>query len=166
MADYDWSRFSARIDVKADAKEIYAAWSTQVGLERWFLRLAEFTRPDGEGRGNGDQIQKGDHYRWMWHGYDDTAVEHGAIEEANGRDSLRFTFAGDCLVSVTIKVEEGVTIVELRQENIPLDEASRVRVHLGCLTGWTFYLANLKSILEGGIDLRNRNEKLHKLVNS
>ncbi|MCX6145380.1 MAG: hypothetical protein NTZ35_19410 [Ignavibacteriales bacterium] len=88
------------------------------------------------------------------------------IEEANGRDSLRFTFAGSCLVSVNMTVDGGLTIVELRQENIPLDEASRVNYHLGCMTGWTFYLANLKSILEGGIDLRNKNEKLHKLVNS
>jgi uncharacterized protein YndB with AHSA1/START domain len=166
MPDYDWSRFSARIDVKAAVKDVYDAWATQAGLERWFLRVAEFTTADGGGRYAAAEIQKGDRYRWLWHGYDDTTVERGAIEEANGRDSLRFTFAGSCLVSVNITLEEGLTIVELRQENIPLDDASRVNYHLGCITGWTFYLANLKSILEGGIDLRNKNEKLHKLVNS
>jgi uncharacterized protein YndB with AHSA1/START domain len=166
MSDYDWSSFSARIDVMSSVKDVYAAWTTQAGLERWFLRVAEFTTPDGKKRDTTVEIQKGDHYRWLWHGYDDTTVERGVIEESNGRDSLRFTFAGSCLVSVNVTVEEGLTIVELRQENIPLDEVSRVNYHLGCMTGWTFYLANLKSILEGGLDLRNKNENLHKLLNS
>jgi uncharacterized protein YndB with AHSA1/START domain len=166
MSSYDWSRFNARIDIKAGLKDVYSAWTTQTDLERWFLRVAEFTKSDGVVRDATSAIERGDHYRWLWHGYDDTVVERGTIEEVNGRDSLRFTFAGSCLVSVGITVEEGVTIVELRQENIPLDESSRVNYHLGCLTGWTFYLANLKSVLEGGIDLRNRNEKLHKLVNA
>lgn len=166
MSGYDWSKFSARIDVRAGVNDVYAAWTTRLGLERWFLRVAEFTKPDGGLRDAAAAIQNGDHYRWLWHGYDDATVERGVIEESNGLDFLRFTFAGSCLVSVSITVEEGVTIVELRQENIPLDETSRVNYHLGCLTGWTFYLANLKSILEGGIDLRNKNEKLRKLVNA
>jgi uncharacterized protein YndB with AHSA1/START domain len=166
VSNYDWSKFIARIDVKSSVENVYAAWTTQAGLERWFLRVADFTTSNGGRRDAAVEIQKGDRYRWLWHGYDDTTVECGVIEQANGRDSLQFTFAGTCLVSVNITIEEGLTIVELRQENIPLDEASRVNYHLGCITGWTFYLANLKSILEGGIDLRNKNENLHKLVNS
>jgi hypothetical protein len=166
MSSYDWSRFTARIDVRSSVENVYAAWTTWVGLERWFLRVAEFTKPDGGIRDHAAAIQKGDRYRWLWHGYDDSAIERGLIEEANGRDSLRFTFARSCLVSVNMTIEEGLTIIELRQENIPVDEVSRVNYHLGCMTGWTFYLANLKSTLEGGIDLRNKNEKLHKLVNS
>jgi uncharacterized protein YndB with AHSA1/START domain len=166
MSSYDWSKFSARIDVRAGVNDVYAAWTTRLGLERWILRVAEFTKPDGGLRDATAAIQNGDHYRWLWHGYDDTVVERGSIESVNGRDSLSFTFAGNCLVSISISEEGGTTIVELRQENIPLDEPSRVNYHLGCLTGWTFYLANLKSVLEGGIDLRNKNEKLRKLVNA
>ena len=166
MPNYDWSRFSTRIDVKAGVNDVYAACTTRVGLERWFLRVAEFTQPDGGLRDAAAAIRVGDRYRWLWHGYDDAVEERGTIEEANGVDSLRFTFAGSCLVSVGLTVEGGRTIVELRQENIPLDDASRVNYHLGCMTGWVFYLANLKSILEGGIDLRNKNEKLSKLVNA
>ena len=86
--------------------------------------------------------------------------------EVNGKDLLRFTFAGSCVVTVTVKIESGETIVELQQENIPLDEDARVHYHLGCLTGWTFYLANLKSVLEGGIDLRNKNKEIQKVVNA
>lgn len=166
MSNYDWSRFSARIDVRASVNDVYAAWTTRVGLEQWFLRVAEFTKLGDGLRDAADAIQRGDHYRWLWHGYDDTVAEGGTIEEANGVDAIRFTFAGSCLVSVRLTTEEGLTLVELRQENIPLDDASRVNYHLGCMTGWVFYLANLKSILEGGIDLRNKNQKLGNVVNA
>ena len=72
--------------------------------------------------------------------------------------------SGDC--SVTIKKEEGETIVELVQDNIPDDEHGKQYWHIGCKTGWTFYFANMKSRYEGGIDLRNRNEKLQQVINS
>jgi hypothetical protein len=35
-----------------------------------------------------------------------------------------------------------------------------------CGLGWTFYLANLKSILEGGLDLRNKNPEIQKMINA
>jgi hypothetical protein len=38
--------------------------------------------------------------------------------------------------------------------------------HVGCKAGWTFYLANLKSILEGGIDMRNKKTRLKEMLNS
>jgi hypothetical protein len=37
---------------------------------------------------------------------------------------------------------------------------------VGCGEGWTFYLTNLKSILEGGVDLRNKEMKLKNVINS
>jgi hypothetical protein len=64
------------------------------------------------------------------------------------------------------KKKEGENIVELLQENIPTDEQGMHSWHLGCKTGSTFYLANLKSVLEGGIDLRNKSEKLQRVINS
>jgi len=57
-------------------------------------------------------------------------------------------------------------IVELVQENIPDDDQGRLYYHLVCKTGWTFYLDNLKSLLEGGIDLRNKNANLANVINS
>jgi uncharacterized protein YndB with AHSA1/START domain len=166
MSNYDWSKFQTRISVNVSIQEIYSAWATRSGLERWFLRTAEFTTPGGAVREGAVAIQKGDTYRWLWFGYDDSVVERGTILEANGKDFLQFTFAGKCLVSMRVKIEEGETVAELQQENIPLDETARVNFHLGCLTGWTFYMANLKSVLEGGLDLRNKNEKLRKVINA
>jgi uncharacterized protein YndB with AHSA1/START domain len=166
MPDYDWSKFTKRINVKASAEDIYHAWATQEGLENWFLRLAEFSTADGEQREPHQYIQKNDRYKWLWHGWPDETVEKDLILEANGRDLLRFGFAGTCTVTVQIKEELDETVIELTQENIPLDEASKVNYHVGCMEGWTFYLANLKSMLEGGLDLRNKNVKLRQVVNA
>lgn len=163
---YDWSRFVVRINVNAPADKLYHAWATREGMEYWFLRLSEYKKADGALRGDNDFVEKGDTYKWLWHGWPDETVEHGIVLDCNGKDFFKFSFgkAGNC--AVTIKKEEGETIVELVQDNIPIDEQGMHYWHLGCKTGWTFYLANMKSLYEGGIDLRNKNEKLQQVLNS
>ncbi len=163
---YDWSRFVVRINVNAPADKLYHAWATREGMEYWFLRLSEYKKADGALRGDNDFVEKGDTYKWLWHGWPDETVEHGIVLDCNGKDFFKFSFgkAGNC--AVTIKKEEEETIVELVQDNIPIDEQGMHYWHLGCKTGWTFYLANMKSLYEGGIDLRNKNEKLQQVLNS
>jgi hypothetical protein len=68
--------------------------------------------------------------------------------------------------SISITEHQGQHIIQLTQENIPTDEESKINFYLGCQTGWTFYLTNLKSIFEGGKDLRNKNEGLTNMLNS
>ncbi|HUI31883.1 MAG TPA: SRPBCC domain-containing protein [Candidatus Acidoferrales bacterium] len=166
MKRYDWSRFVLRIPINSEVREIYDSWTTQTDLERWFLRRAAFSKPDKSPRPPNDHIKKGDTYEWLWHGYDDGTVERGTILEADGKDSLRFVFGKAGIVSVKIKTESGYTLVELQQEDIPADEESKISFHLGCTKGWAFYLANLKSVLEGGVDLRNRNINLKNVISS
>jgi len=163
---YDWSRFVVRINVNAPDKILYDAWATRGGMENWFLRLSEYKKPDGTIRGNMENVEKDDNYKWHWHGWPDETVEYGTILDCNGSDYIKFSFgkAGNC--AVTIKKEEGETIVELVQDNIPTDEQGMHYWLLGCKTGWTFYLANMKSLFGGGNDLRNRNEKLQQVLNS
>jgi len=166
MAAHDWSKFSTRVNINAAPRDVYAAWTSGAALERWFLRVAEFADSKNNIRAAESIVHPGDTYRWLWHGYDDTVVERGTIVELNDNDYLRFTFAGSCLVTVTIQRQDRETMLELRQEGMPTDEESRVRYHLGCMTGWIFFLSNLKSILEGGIDLRNKNVKLQHVLNA
>lgn len=166
METFDYTKFVKRIPVRCGIPQIYDGWATQDGLEKWFLRLAEFTKPDQSVRDRYQQVQAKDTYRWLWHGWCDTVTETGTVYEANGKDFLRFSFGEAGMVSVQIKMEEGETIVELVQDQIPVDERSKMNYFNGCQTGWTFYLANLKSVLEGGLDLRNKNEKLLNVVNS
>lgn len=163
---FDWSRFVQRVNINADRKKIYRAWSTPAGIEQWFLRKAIFVGDNGKSRGAEQSVQKNDNYEWYWHGWDDSMVEKGTILEANGSDLFKFSFGKAGTVTVTIKTEQNETILELLQKNIPVDDPSKAYFHVGCTKGWVFYLANLKSILEGGIDLRNKNVELKNMVNA
>ncbi|CAL1517971.1 SRPBCC domain-containing protein [Chitinophaga sp. MM2321] len=166
MGNYDWSRFNVRIPVKSSIQQVYDAWTSPAALESWFLREAVFTSNAGEPVNNNSKIQKGDHYTWHWYGYADDVPERGEILVANGHDYLRFSFGKAGIVNINISSESGETVIDLVQEAIPTDDASRASYHLGCSNGWTFYLANLKSFLEGGLDLRNKNEAHKNVINS
>lgn len=166
MANYDWTRFVVRVNIKASAEKLYSCWATGQGMEYWFLRLSEYKSPGGNVRAGNEPVQKGDSYTWRWHGWDDETTEYGQVLDCNGKDFFRFSFgeAGNC--TVIIKEEEGQNIAELVQDNIPDTEEGRHLWHLGCKTGWTFYLTNLKSLLEGGPDLRNKNVNLKRVITS
>jgi uncharacterized protein YndB with AHSA1/START domain len=166
MSVIDWSKFSQKIYINAPVQQVYDAWTTRAGLEHWFLRKAEFTMPDGSMRETGSRIQKEDTYEWMWHGHPDTTVEHGKVTEANGRDRFQFVFGTAGIVSVDMRQVDDATEMILTQDHIPTDEQSRFNYHVGCSTGWTFYLANIKSIMEGGADLRNKNPAWSNVINS
>lgn len=172
---YNWKQFIKRIPIKAPPKSIYDAWATQQGLESWFLRLAQFTKTDGTIRSKNSHIEAGDIYKWLWFGYDDSVVEEKKIMMANGWDQIQFGFSGGCIVTVSIKQEEGETICELVQQ-MPMparlshsggeDEKDQQHFYIECGKGWTFYMTNLKSILEGGTDLRNKNVNLKQVINA
>ena len=166
MASFNWKQFTKRIPIKAPAKSIYDAWTTQQGLESWFLRLAQFTRADKAVRPKNSQAEKGDTYLWRWFGYDDSATEEREILSANGWDRLQFSFSGGCIVTVSIRQENGETICELVQE-MPMEDISEQQYfYIECGKGWTFYMTNLKSVLEGGLDLRNKNINLKEVISA
>jgi uncharacterized protein YndB with AHSA1/START domain len=119
---------------------VYHAWTTQEGLESWFLRSAEFKTMDGLSRKRQDAVQQGDRYRWLWFGYNDSFAEEKEILSVNEKDRLEFVFSGGCVVAVTVKEENGETICELRQ-NMPMDDESEQRhFFIECGKGWTFYM--------------------------
>ena len=160
----DWSTFTRRITVNASAQAIYDAWTVPSQIQSWFLRSAQYVGFDGKSKDSDLAVEAGDAYLWRWHGYLDDVSENGSVVEANGSDAFAFTFTQDCLVTVTIKEEKGETVVELTQNRIP-DDPDR-NIYVDCSYGWTFYLANLKSVLEGGIDLRNKNVDIQNVINS
>ena len=156
MTDDRWTKFKLTANVDADVRSVYEAWATQAGLETWFLRKAEFCTIAGRQREPQEFIKKEDTYSWYWHGYTDETVEYGQVLENNGADLIKFTFSGDSIVTVDIQNKFGVTIIELTQENIPIENDPEKNLYVQCQIGWTFYLANLKSVIEGGKDLRNK----------
>ena len=163
MSRIDWTSFTVRIPVKASMKKLYNAWTRSAELEKWFLRKAVYTGGDKKPIRLAASVTKGCAFQWEWYGYD--GVEKGVVKEANGRDHVRFTFANS-LVDVRLRQVGKEVVVELVQSGIPTDPASKKNIRMGCHVGWTFWMANLKSVYEGGVNLRNTNEELTGMVNN
>lgn len=164
MKNFDWTRYTKRIAVKAPLSSIYAAWTNPEELERWFLEEVKCYDTDKNLITRDKTVENGFTYKWKWHLYDD--LMKGRILEANKKDLISFSFEGESVVEVKLRTEHEYTLVELTHKNIPTDNESKQYIRLGCASGWTFYLINLKSVYEGGLDLRNKDEQLHIMINN
>ncbi|MBL4675120.1 MAG: SRPBCC domain-containing protein, partial [Mucilaginibacter sp.] len=143
-------------DYTTDLHSLYTAWTTPAGLEKWFLRKADFYSISQRLRACDERIKKGDNYTWYWHGYDNDQLQKGTVLDINGQDMIKFSFSGDSIVTVRFKTHNQLTIIEIEQTNIPPEDDPEKNLFVQCQIGWTFYLANLKSVTEGGKDLRNK----------
>lgn len=164
MKNFDWSSFTKRVYIKVNIIEVYNAWTKSDKLEKWFLSKASFFLKENKRILKDTNIKDNNLYNWTW--YAQNTSEKGKILKANGKDLIEFTFAGNCKVQVKLIQDGEFTLVELTQKEIPTDEPSKQNIRLGCAFGWSFYLLNLKSYLEGGIDLRNKNTSLKNLINN
>lgn len=164
MDNFDWTSFTKKIVIKSTVSELYNAWTIPQEIEKWFLKKAYFEKPNGEIVNGNENINQDDIYQWSWFLYD--IIEKGKIIEANGVDFLKFTFAGECIVEIHLTKNNDSVILKLTQYNIPTDNQSKRGIRIGCDSGWSFFLVNLKSIYEGGIDLRNKNENLKGMLNN
>jgi uncharacterized protein YndB with AHSA1/START domain len=162
MQTFNWTTFTRKIPIKANIQALYDAWTKSSTIETWFLSKAVFFDANGNAIDKDAPIQKGFTYEWNWYLYEPS--EGGRITEANGKDFLQFTFAGECLVDIKLTQEGEYVIVELTQKDIPTDDASKQNIRLGCHTGWSFFLVNLKSVYEGGLDLRNKESNFKGMV--
>jgi uncharacterized protein YndB with AHSA1/START domain len=160
---HDWTTFSLRITIKASITEIFDYWIYPEKIEQFFLEKADFVTANNTIRNKKTAIEKGDCYTWKWHG--SSSIATGEVIHNNNNNELVFSFF-NCTVVVKVFEFEGEHMLELTQSNISTDEESKANIHIGCTRGWTFYMTNLKSIIEGGIDLRNRNEKLGDVINT
>ena len=121
MQPHDWSRFHLRLPINADRQTIFRYWTNQHDLEQWFLRKAEFRKPDKTLRDRSEPIRVGDTYEWMWHGWPDEVIERGTVMEL-GPLHLKFSFGKGGNVTVTVNEEMTTSILELIQDDIPTDE--------------------------------------------
>jgi uncharacterized protein YndB with AHSA1/START domain len=160
----NWSQFKRKIRIKASIDQVYEAWADRNKISTWFLKSCTQLKPK-DGRNN---VIKGDKVEWRWHNYENPSE----IEflEANGKDSLRFTFGYGMEVSVDLLKEEEFTILELHQYHIPTGEEAKMNFHVGCRQAWSTWLLNLKSWLEHGICLHDTSlgsrEDLFDFVNT
>ena len=164
MKNFDWTTFTRKIAVKSDLITMYNAWTKASEIEKWFLSNADYFDKSNSLIPKENHIQKNYTYEWSWYLWQ--GVEKGEITDVNGKDLIQFSFADECIVEIKLNQLNEFIIVELTQKNIPTDDESKVNVRLGCHTGWSFYMVNLKSVYEGGLDLRNKNIELKEVLNS
>lgn len=154
----NWTKFEKQIFIKAPGQDVFNAWAIPDELVKWFIAEANYTMQDASQRHSTECIDPGDHYHWRWH--QDLATS-GVICDVVPNEQIRFTFGkqspdSDVAVMVTVQVEElgdGYTKLSLTQENMADSDYGR-HYHLSCNLGWSFFMTNLKGLLEHGIDLR------------
>ncbi|HXD76961.1 MAG TPA: hypothetical protein VN616_04090 [Puia sp.] len=159
----NWNEFKLRVNTTASVEKAYAAVGTPAGLESWFLRATGITS-GGKPRQPGERIQKGDEYQFQWHGHPDSVRHGGRFLSADGKSVVSFTFSQDLPVTISIYRECEETIVELTEMFDSSDEGVAKKHYLGNMKGWIFFMINLKSVLEGGLDMRNRKEELKNVL--
>ena len=164
MKNFDWTKFTRKMYINAPIQKIYDAWAKPEEMECWFLKQACYFDKEEKQLSKNNQISEGLKYEWNWYLYDLT--EKGMISIANQKDHIQFTFAGNCIVDITLQEFENGTIVTLIHKDIPTDDKSKYNIRLGCDSGWSFFLVNLKSVYEGGLDLRNKNPNLKPMLNN
>ena len=162
----NWKSFERRILIKESMSIVYQCWTTKSMLEKWFLERADFQK-ENLMRRPGEPTKKGDKFIWKWNNWDIT--EEGEILEANGKDMISFTFGSGGYVRVLLKEVDKFTEMSLIQADIPTDDKSKMELYVGCITGQTFWMTNLKAFLEYGITLHAKGlkqEETNNLVNS
>ncbi|MBI5867169.1 MAG: SRPBCC domain-containing protein [candidate division Zixibacteria bacterium] len=181
---YDWSAFEVGIYIMAKPDEVFDLLGTAKGLTRWFLRTAGFAASEGRPadrklieqlppfdslsqRPENERCRTNDRYQWEWH-YGGGVIGEEWILDCRPPTRLVFGFGDQMEVAVRLRKLGRFCEVNLRQYNIPDNASGRHNLHMGCRVAWAFFLANLKSVAEGGLDLREtdraRTRQLH-LVN-
>ncbi len=162
MDPEQWKQLVQVIYIAAPMDTVYASLTTAKGMMGWSSMEASLTAADGTEVPAGEPASPGTRFRLIWHtGHDET----GEFYEANGSDRLRYSFGEGIEVTFTLEeVEDGTVKVNLVQTQDRSDEEN-LKILLGFKEGWGFYLTNLKSVLEGGLDLRDFTHDIDNRVN-
>lgn len=160
---YDWTQFEREVFIQSDLSTVFQAWAKPGEITQWFIATATVTSANNHPRPKDEFVQAGDQYQWHWH---QDLQAKGIILEVVENERLQFTF-GDgepgsnekIIVTVNFNDLGDTTSVILKQENLPDNEQGHVHWHMGCNMGWSFFMTNLKALLEHGVDLRETDQE-------
>jgi len=148
----DWTRFHLFVVINATPDRIFRAWSTSQGMESFLVEMMAIRNPDGRLLDPDEAVTEGCHYVWRWDS--DALVAGEFLNVLPGRE-LSFTF-GQSKVRIRLNPRETDTILELCQYDMKDTEHNRMHLFTNCRSAWVYFLTVLKTLLEHGIDGRDR----------
>jgi uncharacterized protein YndB with AHSA1/START domain len=133
--------------IRASVPSVFAALSDSRELTKWLLKTAKL------------DPRKGGKYKFAWiGGYED----EGRVLEFNKNKKLVLDWAGSgnrSKVTFTTKKAGNTTMLTLIQSGFPSTTEGNLRSKQTAV-GWTYYVMNLKSLLENKKDLRHKYDDL------
>ena len=155
--DFKEDLFRHKILLNADIGSCFDAFATDRGLSQWLLERARYI---ADGKESSHPVP-GSRYLFDWK---KNYSLSGVILDIKTPDYIRFTFGSSFEVEVYFKSRAArQTEILLVQYNLFPNTDSFP--YINCCVCWGFFLTNLKSALEYGIDLREVNEMNETFIN-
>lgn len=145
--------FSHAIYLNAPLEKVYVFAATASGIIKWFIGKAKYYYKDNNIRLGNEFARKGDSYLWTWLNKD--LELKGIVTGAVENKLFQFTFSPLYLVTLEFFPENNRTKLTLTQEYQQSAQRNDFN-YINCCTCWVFFLTNLKSVIENGIDLREK----------
>jgi uncharacterized protein YndB with AHSA1/START domain len=158
-----YETFTRKIRIDAPREIVMQYWLMPGLVKLWFTPGCVYASPENLERPENALAEVGDKYTWTWV---EGTTDNGTFRMIDfPRRFVAGWFNDTCEIEVTAEVEDDGTILSITQTNTQESEEDRMGAYWDCSMGWAFYLVNLKSVLEGGIDLRETNANIKGLVN-
>jgi uncharacterized protein YndB with AHSA1/START domain len=142
------------VTIKSSPEVVFKALTQADELMRWFPTRAESDpRPGGKFK-----------LTWEFANANENGAQQGEYVEVVPNRKLSYTWTAESiptLVTFNLNEADGETIVELDHSSMR-DGADHEKLHDMHANQWGFFMMNLKSYLEAGMDLRK--EKLNQIV--
>ena len=100
-----------------------------------------------------ETLRPGEKYKFTW---DEGSTSQGEILEVEENESITFTFT-KAKVRVSVKEDDKGILLSLKHYDIQGSMGDKQASQLDCCVGWTYYLTNLRAVIEKGVDSRDKN---------
>jgi hypothetical protein len=169
--NFSWKEFRHSIIIDSTIDRVFEFVSTSAGICDWFISECEYVSSDGIIKDKNEIAAEGDKFIWKWLNKD-LKIE-GKVLNSIIPERFEFTFGPMYEVCINLSEDETGVRVELNQKrkNVfsPVSETRDISNEdfnfLNCCVCWVFFLTNLKSVIEFGIDLREKNVRDEMLIN-
>lgn len=142
------------VTIKSQRHVVFNALTDADQLMRWFpTRVESDPRPGGKFK-----------FAWEFANPNENGSQQGEYVEVVPNEKLSYTWTADSvltLVTFVLSEADGETTVELNHST-DQEGADEKKLHDDHANQWGFFLMNLKSYLEAGVDMRK--EKLNQIT--